>query len=60
MLKKQLATSDPVKFLAACGLLAPVVFAIILTIGGFVYEAYSHSSQTISELGGLEAGYPAI
>ena len=44
-----------VRALALCGIVGPVVFAIIVTIGGSIYEGYSHATQAISELGGVEA-----
>lgn len=48
------------RFLALCGIAAPIVFAILLTVAGFFYEGYSHATQAGSELGGVEAQYPLI
>ena len=48
------------KFLALCGVAAPIVFAILVTVAGFVYQDYSHATQAVSELGGVEAQYPII
>ena len=48
------------KFLALCGVAAPIVFAILVTVAGFNYPGYSHVVQVVSELGGVEAQYPLI
>ena len=47
-------------FSAVSGIAAPIIFAVLLGVGGFVQEGYSHSSQAISELGGVEADTPII
>ncbi len=31
-----------------------------MTVAGFLYEGYSHATQAISELGGVEAQYPIV
>ena len=38
--------------LALGGVAAPVIFVAVVIVGGFLYDGYSHVSQTISELGG--------
>jgi hypothetical membrane protein len=38
-----------------CGIAAPLIFALLVTVSGAMYEGYSHASQAISELGGVEA-----
>lgn len=38
----------------------PIVFAVLVTVAGTAYDGYSHASQAISELGGVEASTPAI
>lgn len=48
------------RFLALCGIAAPIVFVILVTVGGFIYEGYSHAIQAVSELGGVEAQYPLL
>ena len=48
------------RFLALCGIAAPIIFAILVTVGGFIYEGYSHATQAVSELGGVEAQSPII
>lgn len=48
------------KVLALCGISGPIIFAILVTVAGFLYQDYSHLSQAISELGGVGAEYPLI
>ena len=48
------------KFLALCGVAAPIVFGILATVAGFTYQGYSHGTQAVSELGGVEAQYPLL
>lgn len=43
-----------------CGIAAPVVFALFVIIAGAYYPGYSHVTQAISELGGVEAQNPLI
>ena len=49
-----------VRLLALGGIAAPIIFAILVTVGGFIYQGYNHATQAISELGGVEARYPLI
>ncbi len=48
------------RFLSLCGIAAPIIFVILLIIAGFLYEGYSHATQAVSELGGVEAQYPIV
>ncbi len=48
------------RFLSICGIAAPIIFAILMTVAGFLYEGYSHATQAGSELGGVEAQYPIV
>ncbi len=52
--------SNSLRLLALCGITAPIIFAILMTVAGFFYEGYSHATQAISELGGVDAQYPII
>ncbi len=52
--------SNSLRLLALCGIAAPIIFAILMTVAGFLYEGYSHATQAISELGGVEAQYPIV
>ncbi|MEE9202181.1 MAG: DUF998 domain-containing protein, partial [Dehalococcoidia bacterium] len=52
--------NSTLKLLALCGIAAPIIFAVLVVVGGFIYEGYSHATQAISELGGVEAQYPII
>ena len=55
------ATQDNLlKGLALCGVAIPIVFAVLVTVGGFIYEGYSHVTQAVSELSGVEAQHPWV
>ena len=60
MTESRTSQHNLVTLLALCGVAAPIIFAILLTVAGVVYEGYSHVAQSISELGGVEAQYPSI
>ena len=47
-------------YLALGGMAAPFIFAVLVTVGGALSEGYSHGSQAISELGGVDAEHPFI
>ena len=51
---------NTLKILALCGISVPIIFAILVTVSGFLYEGYSHMTQAISELGGVEALSPEV
>lgn len=40
------------RFLGLCGVAAPLVFLVGVIAAGFVWDGYSHATQTISDLGG--------
>jgi hypothetical protein len=44
------------RILMLCGILAPIVYAVAVVLGGIVRPGYSHISQFISEL--IAAGAP--
>jgi hypothetical protein len=46
--------------LSLCGIAAPAAFALLVIIAGAYYPGYSHVTQAISELGGVEAQHPLI
>lgn len=46
--------------LSLCGIAAPIVFTLLVIIAGTYYPGYSHVTQAISELGGVEAKNPLI
>lgn len=46
--------------LALCGIAAPIVFVTLVTFAAFLYPGYSHITQAVSELGGVEAKNPLI
>ena len=43
------------KILAICGIIAPIIFAIIVIIAGFLRPDYSHLTDFVSELGAVGA-----
>jgi len=45
------------RYLALCGIAVPIVFATLVTVAGYFYQDYSHVTQAVSELGGVEAQY---
>ena len=51
---------NTLRFLALCGIAAPVIFAILMTVAGFLFDGYSHLRQAGSELGGVEASHPIV
>jgi hypothetical membrane protein len=48
------------RILALSGIAAPILFAILVIVGGIYYEGYSHVTQAISELGGAGAPNPLL
>lgn len=44
--------------LALCGLIAPLAFALGIVLAASHYPGYSHVTQAISELGGVDAPLP--
>ncbi len=42
------------------GIIGPVLFVMLVIVGGGLYDGYSHVSQTISELGGDGAEYALL
>ena len=53
MLGSRTTQDNLLRFLALCGITAPIVFAILVAVGGFIYEGYSHVTKAVSELGGV-------
>ena len=60
MLESRSNQDNLLRFLALCGIAAPIVFTILVAVSGFIYEGYSHVTQAVSELGGVEAQYPLL
>ena len=48
------------KFLAFCGVIAPILFTAVLLILGFIQPEYNHVTDYISELGAVDAPYSLI
>ena len=48
------------RYLAFCGVIAPILFTVVLLILGFVQPEYSHVTQYISELGAVDAPYALV
>ncbi|MBI2852921.1 MAG: DUF998 domain-containing protein [Chloroflexi bacterium] len=51
---------NTLKALALCGIIAPILFTILVVIAGLFYQGYNHATYAISELGGVTARYPLI
>ena len=60
MLENQSSRPTGLMYLALSGLAVPIVFTLLVIIGGFAQDGYSHASQAISELAGVEATNPLI
>ena len=46
--------------LSALGIAGPITFVLGIIIAGTQYDGYSHISQEISQLGGVDSQYPWI
>ena len=60
MIETRTNQDNLLRSLALCGIAAPIVFAALVTVSGFIYEDYSHVTQAVSELGGVEAQFPLL
>lgn len=49
-----------VRLAALGGVVGPALFAVVVLVGGVLYDGYSHSTQKISELGGEGARYALL
>lgn len=45
---------------AICGIVGPIFYAIVIAIIGSLHPDYSHISQSMSELGAVDAPYKAL
>ena len=53
-------TDATTRLVAIGGVIGPILFAVLVVIGGVLYDGYSHVSQKISELGGEGAEYAIL
>ena len=53
MLERNTNEANLLRVLALCGIAAPIIFAVVVTVGGFIYEGYSHVTQAVVSLVGL-------
>lgn len=60
MLESRANNDNLLRVLALCGIAGPILFAVLVTVGGAIYEGYSHATQSVSELGGVEAEHPLL
>ena len=60
MLENRDNNDNLLRILALCGIVGPIIFAVLVTVSGVVFEGYSHASQTISELAGADAESPLL
>jgi len=49
-----------IRLAARGGVIGPILFAVMVIIGGVLYDGYSHAGQKISELGGEGAEYALL
>ncbi len=49
-----------VRLAALGGVIGPILFTLLVIVGGVVYDGYSHVAQKISELGGEGAEYALL
>lgn len=49
-----------VRLAALGGVIGPILFVVLVILGGFLYDGYSHVSQKISELGEVGAEYALL
>ena len=52
--------SKAVRLAALGGVIGPILFVVLVIVGGVVYDGYSHVGQKISELGGEGAEYATL
>ncbi len=60
LVQKMVQRSRVVRLAALGGVIGPILFVMLVIVGGGVYDGYSHVSQTISELGGDGAEYALL
>ena len=61
MKERALGEHDPaVRLAARGGVIGPILFAVLVIVGGVLYDGYSHVTQKISELGGEGAEYALL
>ena len=60
MLENRANNDNLLRVLALCGIAGPMIFAVLVTVSGTMYEGYSHATQAVSELGGVEAEQPLL
>lgn len=58
--KRTMNHSRAVRLAALGGVIGPILFAVLVIVGGVVYDGYSHVGQKISELGGEGAEYAIL
>ena len=52
--------STTTRLAAIGGVIGPILFAVLVVVGGVLYDGYSHVGQKISELGGEGAEYAIL
>lgn len=52
--------ADLLRLTARGGMVGPAVFAVVIVVGGMLYDGYSHAGQKISELGGQGAEFAIL
>lgn len=59
-LKQFSKSSNILRLTAICGIIGPIFYAIVIAIIGSLHPDYSHISQSMSELGAVDAPYALI
>lgn len=52
--------SKALRMIAVCGILGPILYIVVITIVGYLHPDYNHISQSMSELGAIDAPYKLI
>ncbi len=60
LVQSKVKRSRVIRLATLGGIIGPILFVMLVIVGGGVYDGYSHVSQTISELGGDGAEYALL
>lgn len=60
MSKERIQSDRTQRLLAICGIIGPILYTIVLVTLGFLQPGYNHITQTMSELGAVDAPYAIV
>ncbi len=60
LVQSKVKRSRVIRLATLGGVIGPILFVMLVIVGGGVYDGYSHVSQTISELAGDGAEYALL